>query len=54
MKIVVTDLTRFSNPDLVCLAGIDIETGRCIRPRPRRSYWRRPQAWPPRRNLCPP
>jgi len=34
MKIVVTDLTRFSNPDLVCLAGIDIETGKCIRPLP--------------------
>lgn len=34
MKIIVTDLTRFGNKDIVCTAGIDIETGRCIRPMP--------------------
>lgn len=33
-KIIVTDLTRFSKPDQVCIAGIDIETGECIRPLP--------------------
>jgi len=35
-KIIVTDLTRFSekNPDIVCIAGIDINTGQCIRPIP--------------------
>jgi len=33
-NIIVTDLTRFSNPDKVCIAGIDIETGKCIRPLP--------------------
>lgn len=32
MKIIVTDLTRFSNKDIVCLAGINPETGECIRP----------------------
>lgn len=32
MKIIVTDLTRFTNPDIVCLAGIDPETGQCVRP----------------------
>lgn len=32
MKIVVTDLTRFKDPDIVCLAGINPETGECIRP----------------------
>lgn len=32
MKIIVTDLTRFKNPDIVCLAGINPETGQCIRP----------------------
>lgn len=32
MKIVVTDLTRFNNSDIVCLAGIDPESGECIRP----------------------
>jgi hypothetical protein len=30
-KIVVTDLTRFSNADIVCMAGID-ENGNCVRP----------------------
>lgn len=33
-KIIVTDLTRFSNPEIVCIAGIDVETGQCIRPMP--------------------
>ncbi len=32
MKIVVTDLTRFHNGDIVCLAGINPESGECIRP----------------------
>ena len=32
MKIIITDLTRFQNPNIVCLAGIDPDTGRCIRP----------------------
>lgn len=33
-KIIVTDLTRFSNKDIVCIAGIDINNGECIRPLP--------------------
>jgi hypothetical protein len=37
-KIIVTDLTRFSNREKVCIAGIDIETGRCIRPMPYIKY----------------
>lgn len=32
MSIIVTDLTRFQNQGLVCLAGIDPNTGQCIRP----------------------
>lgn len=32
--IVVTDLTRFTNRDIVCMAGIDIDNGECIRPMP--------------------
>jgi hypothetical protein len=32
--IIVTDLTRFSKPDMVCTAGIDPKTGECIRPMP--------------------
>jgi len=32
--IVITDLTRFSNPHLVCIAGIEPTTGQCIRPMP--------------------
>ena len=32
MQIIVTDLTRFQNQGLVCLAGINPETGQCIRP----------------------
>ena len=34
MKIVITDLTRFSNPEIVCVAGINLETNECIRPLP--------------------
>ncbi len=33
-RIIVTDLTRFKNPGIVCLAGIDPENGECIRPTP--------------------
>ncbi len=31
-KIVVTDLTRFSDRSIACLAGLDTSTGECIRP----------------------
>ncbi len=34
MEIIITDLTRFSNPDIVCIAGIDTKTNECIRPLP--------------------
>jgi hypothetical protein len=37
-RIVITDLTRFNNKELVCMAGIDIETGSCIRPMPYIKY----------------
>lgn len=33
-QIIVTDLTRFQNPAIVCLAGVDRESGQCIRPTP--------------------
>ncbi|WP_299976854.1 hypothetical protein [Desulfobacula sp.] len=33
-KIIVTDLTRFSKGDKVCTAGIDVDTGECLRPMP--------------------
>ena len=33
-KIIVTDLTRFTNPGIVCVAGIDPDNGECIRPLP--------------------
>jgi len=33
-KIIITDFTRFSNPEIVCTAGIDLTTGQCIRPMP--------------------
>ena len=33
-KIIVTDLTRFSNREIVCIAGIDVDNGECIRPMP--------------------
>ena len=32
MRIAVTDLTRFENRNIVCVAGIDLETGTCVRP----------------------
>ncbi len=34
MKIIITDLTRFRNDDIVCIAGIDKESKKCIRPLP--------------------
>jgi hypothetical protein len=34
MKIIITDLTRFSRPDIVCTAGINPVTNECIRPLP--------------------
>lgn len=33
-EIIVTDLTRFKNENIFCIAGIDIKTGKCIRPKP--------------------
>ncbi|MEI7708452.1 MAG: hypothetical protein WCI90_09295 [Chlorobium sp.] len=33
-KIIITDFTRFSNPKIVCTAGIDLTNGQCIRPMP--------------------
>ncbi len=38
MKLIITDLTRFNNNDIVCTAGIDVKTGRCVRPMPYFSY----------------
>lgn len=38
MKIIVTDLTRFSNKAIVCTAGLDPKKGTCIRPLPYFSY----------------
>lgn len=34
MRFIVTDLTRFRKPGTVCMAGIEPESGRCIRPMP--------------------
>ncbi len=34
MQIIITDLTRFSKKDIVCIAGINPESGECIRPMP--------------------
>jgi hypothetical protein len=34
MKIIITDLTRFANPDIVCIAGINPDTNECVRPMP--------------------
>lgn len=34
MQIIITDLTRFSNPDIVCIAGINLEANECVRPLP--------------------
>jgi hypothetical protein len=33
-KVIITDLTRFSTKEKVCIAAIDIETGECFRPMP--------------------
>lgn len=33
-RYVITDLTRFSNPDIFCTAAIDIQSGKCHRPMP--------------------
>jgi hypothetical protein len=33
-KIIITDLTRFSQPIEVCTAGTDVTSGACIRPMP--------------------
>lgn len=33
-RIIVTDLTRFNNRGILCTAGIDTETGECVRPMP--------------------
>jgi hypothetical protein len=34
MRLIVTDLTRFDDPDIVCIAGICPKTGACVRPLP--------------------
>lgn len=31
-QIVITDVTHFKNEDKVCVAGVDINTGECLRP----------------------
>lgn len=36
--IILTDLTRFSNPAILCSAGIDTASGDCIRPKPYFKY----------------
>lgn len=33
-RIIITDLTRFSNREILCTAGIETDTGQCIRPMP--------------------
>jgi len=33
-RIIITDLTRFSNRNILCTAGIDTDTGECVRPMP--------------------
>ncbi|MCP4095881.1 MAG: hypothetical protein GY748_06540 [Planctomycetaceae bacterium] len=33
-KYIITDLTRFADPDILCTAVIDMETGNCLRPMP--------------------
>jgi len=33
-KIIITDLTRFQNPGIVCTAGTDMKSGACLRPMP--------------------
>ncbi len=34
MDIIITDLTRFANPDILCTAGVNPETNECVRPLP--------------------
>jgi hypothetical protein len=34
MRIIITDLTRFANQDIVCIAGVNPDTNECIRPMP--------------------
>ena len=34
MEIIVTDLTKFANEDIVCTAGIEKDSNECIRPIP--------------------
>jgi Dual OB-containing domain len=34
MRFIVTDLTRFQNPEIICIAGIEPKTTRCVRPMP--------------------
>jgi hypothetical protein len=34
MRVIVTDLTRFANEDIVCIAGICPKTRTCVRPLP--------------------
>jgi hypothetical protein len=34
MEIIVTDLTHFKNEDKICVAGICLENGLCVRPMP--------------------
>ncbi len=37
---IVTDLTRFSNPSIVCIGVVDLNTGECLRPMPyRKTAW---------------
>ena len=33
-KVIITDLTRFSTHEKVCIAAIDVRTGECLRPIP--------------------
>jgi len=33
-KIIITDLTRFQNKEIVCTAGTDMSSGACVRPMP--------------------
>jgi hypothetical protein len=33
-RIIITDLTRFSNKEILCTAGIETQSGQCIRPMP--------------------
>lgn len=33
-RVIVSDLTRFANKDIVCTAVIDLDTGECLRPLP--------------------